>query len=84
MDVCGIGVPIFWYATLFFHNRISRSKSKDFARGRSGGSVSSRVNKNNDCDIDGMTFENMFEDLIASTSKIGIEDGWQNYLNECE
>ena len=63
----------------FFHmlnySCISRSKSKDFARGRSGGSVSSRVNKNNDCDIDGMTFENMFEDLLASTSKIGIEDG---------
>ena len=68
-------LSIFGYAKLFFQFRISRSKSKDFARGRSGGSVSSRVNKNNDCDIDGMTFENMFEDLLASTSKIGIEDG---------
>ena len=65
----------FLYAKLFFQFRISRSKSKDFASGRSGGSVSSRANKNNDCDIDGMTFENMFEELVVSTSKIGSEDG---------
>ena len=45
----------------------------DFARRGVGGSASSRREVNNDCDIENMTFENLFGELVVLTNQPGEE-----------
>ena len=58
---------------LIYYYFLLRSKSSDFARGGVGGSASSRREINNDCDIENMTFENIFGDLLVLTNQAGEE-----------
>ena len=48
-----------------------RPKSKDFPKAGNGGPGYSRKETHNECDIDNMTFENIFEDLFHFTSDNG-------------
>ena len=46
-----------------------RPKSKDFSKIGACGPGVSRKEPHNECDIDNMTFENIFEDLLNLTSQ---------------
>ena len=51
-----------------------RPKSKDFSKAGNGGPGNSRKETHNECDIDNMTFENIFEDFFHFTSDNGSEE----------
>lgn len=51
-----------------------RPKSKDFSKAGNAGQGTSRKETQNECDIDNMTFENIFEDLLNLTTENGSED----------
>ena len=51
-----------------------RPKAKDFSKVGTQGSASPRRDAQNECDIDNMTFENIFDDLLNLTSENESEE----------
>ena len=51
-----------------------RPKAKDFSKAGTQGSAASRRDAQNECDIDNMSFENIFDDLLNLTSENESEE----------
>ena len=51
-----------------------RPKAKDFSKVGTQGSASSRRDAQYECDIDNMSFENIFDDLLNLTSENESEE----------
>ena len=53
---------------------IYRSNSKDFSSRRAGGLASSGTEASNECDVDNMTLEGMFNELLELTQQHETEN----------
>ena len=51
-----------------------RSNSKDFSSRRAGGLASSGTEASNECDVDNMTLEGMFNELLELTQQHETEN----------
>ena len=51
-----------------------RSNSKDFSSRGAGGLASSRTEASNECDVDNMTLEGMFNELLELTQQSETEN----------